>query len=77
MTKYKMFKMKDFKNLNFGNSNLFRISIFEFRIFFNSKNLFGSSYAGLGYFGAKRTVLDFFSITLANSLTGPYIIQPA
>lgn len=30
-----------------------------------------------GYFGAKRTVLGFFSIALANSFTGPYIIQPA
>ena len=30
-----------------------------------------------GYLGAKRTVLDFLSITLANSFTGPYIIQPA
>jgi len=30
-----------------------------------------------GYFGAKRTVFGFLSITLTNSLTGPYIIQPA
>jgi len=30
-----------------------------------------------GYFGAKRTVFGFLSITLANSFTGPYIIQPA
>lgn len=30
-----------------------------------------------GYFGAKRTVFGFLSITLANSFTGPYVIQPA
>ena len=29
------------------------------------------------HFGAKRTVFGFLSITLANSFTGPYIIQPA
>jgi hypothetical protein len=33
--------------------------------------------AQYGYLGAKRTVLDFLSITLANSFTGPYIMQPA
>ncbi len=30
-----------------------------------------------GYFGAKRTVFGFLSITLANSFTGPYVMQPA
>ena len=30
-----------------------------------------------GYLGAKRTVFPFLSMTLANSFTGPYVIQPA
>ena len=30
-----------------------------------------------GYFGAKRTVFGFLFITLANSVTDPYIIHPA
>ena len=36
-----------------------------------------SETVGYCYFGAKRTVFGFLSITLANSFTGPYVMQPA